>query len=66
MGIKGRRVHIIEEMSNCVISFQRGKILNLESFIFLIFLTDSSLQPKTLLLTLCIVYVTYPKESVNV
>ncbi|XP_070505260.1 eukaryotic translation initiation factor 4E-binding protein Mextli isoform X1 [Chironomus tepperi] len=23
MGIKGRRVHIIEEMSNCVISFQR-------------------------------------------
>lgn len=26
MGIKGRRVHIIEEMSNCVISFQRGKI----------------------------------------
>lgn len=26
MGIKGRRVHIIEEMSNCVISFQRGKV----------------------------------------
>lgn len=26
MGIKGRRVHIIEEMSSCVISFQRGKI----------------------------------------
>lgn len=25
MGIKGRRVHIIEEMSSCVISFQRGK-----------------------------------------
>jgi hypothetical protein len=26
MGIKGRRVHIIEEMSSCVISFQRGKL----------------------------------------
>lgn len=25
MGIKGRRVHMIEEMSETIISFQRGK-----------------------------------------
>lgn len=25
MGIKGRRVHMIEELSETVISFQRGK-----------------------------------------
>lgn len=25
MGIKGRRVHIIEELSSTIISFQRGK-----------------------------------------
>lgn len=27
MGIKGRRVHMIEELSETVISFQRGKIV---------------------------------------
>ena len=26
MGIKGRRVHLIEEISDTVISFQRGKL----------------------------------------
>lgn len=26
MGIKGRRVHMIEELSETIISFQRGKI----------------------------------------
>lgn len=26
MGIKGRRVHMIEEISETIISFQRGKI----------------------------------------
>ena len=25
MGVKGRRVHMIEEMSDTIISFQRGK-----------------------------------------
>lgn len=28
MGIKGRRVHMIEELSETIISFQRGKISN--------------------------------------
>lgn len=27
MGIKGRRVHMIEELSETIISFQRGKTL---------------------------------------
>lgn len=27
MGIKGRRVHMIEELSETIISFQRGKML---------------------------------------
>lgn len=27
MGIKGRRVHMIEELSETIISFQRGKLL---------------------------------------
>lgn len=27
MGIKGRRVHLIEELSDTIISFQRGKNL---------------------------------------
>lgn len=26
MGIKGRRVHMIEELSETIISFQRGKL----------------------------------------
>lgn len=26
MGIKGRRVHMIEELSDTVISFQRGEV----------------------------------------
>lgn len=29
MGIKGRRVHMIEELSETVISFQRGKITSI-------------------------------------
>lgn len=28
MGIKGRRVHMIEELSETIISFQRGKMYN--------------------------------------
>lgn len=28
MGIKGRRVHMIEELSETIISFQRGNVVN--------------------------------------
>lgn len=30
MGIKGRRVHMIEELSETIISFQRGKTQNIK------------------------------------
>lgn len=32
MGIKGRRVHMIEELSETIISFQRGKPMSASSF----------------------------------
>lgn len=35
MGIKGRRVHMIEELSETIISFQRGKMYNQHTHITL-------------------------------
>ena len=32
MGVKGRRVHMIEEMSDTIISFQRGSNFSVTGF----------------------------------
>lgn len=47
MGVKGRRVHMIEEMSDTIISFQRGSNFS----VTVVFLTNS-LVVLTLKLTL--------------
>jgi hypothetical protein len=44
MGIKGRRVHMIEELSETIISFQRGKSP-----------TNARFRPGRSCITICIV-----------
>jgi len=42
MGIKGRRVHMIEELSQTIISFQRGKAMNDPPWLVIAFCAHAS------------------------
>lgn len=64
MGIKGRRVHMIEEMSETIISFQRGKkkSMKMHDVFFLLYnMYDISSNRLLNLLPL----LTYKIESIN-
>lgn len=50
MGIKGRRVHMIEELSETIISFQRGKSLQkhpMLAFLFFNFNDETTSHTKS-------------------
>ena len=55
MGVRGKRVHLIEQMSNCVVSFQKGTSGRLLSL--LLSLTNNLLLLFLDLLTLLSLYI---------
>lgn len=54
MGIKGRRVHMIEELSETIISFQRGKLNETDSFARIVQATKTNQYFCSVLFCLCI------------